>query len=117
MQPVDPKAPADKKHIYASPVGTRTFDRVEILPDAKVTVVITSPKTYTLQAVIPLQAIHLNLKPGIALRGDFGIISSDSQGTINTARTYWSNTHTGLVSDRPFESWLYPATWGSLKVE
>jgi hypothetical protein len=45
------------------------------------------------------------------------VISSDAQGTINIARTCWSNPHTNLVSDLPQESWLYPASWGEFTTE
>jgi hypothetical protein len=69
---------------------------------------------YLVEAVLPLSALGLAPQPGMGIRGDVGFISSDGQGMINTARTYWANPHTNLVNDEPMESWLYPNTWGSL---
>jgi len=46
-----------------------------------------------------------------------GFISSDAAGKRNIARTYWANPDTGLVSDEPQESWLYPKQWGTWILE
>ncbi len=69
------------------------------------------------EAAIPLTALALAPTPGLVLRGDAGIISSDAPGLINIARTYWSNKATNLVNDLPSEAWLYPETWGELRFE
>ena len=72
--------------------------------------------------------IHLTTQPpanqgksrhtaGMTIRGDVGFISSDAAGTINTARTYWSNKATNLVSDLPSEAWMNPGNWGVLRFE
>ena len=116
MKPIDPAAPADRKTTYQSPVGTRVFDRVEALAGAKA-VVKKADGRYTVEVAIPLKAIGLTLTPGLKLRGDVGFISSDAQGRVNVARTYWANPHTSLVSDLPSEAWLYPEQWGELTFE
>ncbi len=116
MQPVAPGAPPALKRAYASPVVNRDFDRVEILAAARVVVTL-GADGYRVDAAIPLTALGLVLKPGLTLRGDVGIIASDSAGTSNAARVYWSNKSTNLVSDLPSEAWLYPAAWGELLVE
>ena len=113
MRPVEPGAPKDKLVKYHSPVTDKVFDRVELLADARVAVRVHSGR-YRVEAAIPLKTLGLAPKAGLAIRGDVGVIASDSQGRINTARTYWSNPNTNLVSDLPHEAWLYPNTWGEL---
>jgi hypothetical protein len=116
MRPVDPKATADTKHRYHSPVGDRDFDRVEILAAAMVAIQ-KRDGGYRVEAAVPWSALGFTPKSGLKLAGDVGVISSDAQGTINIARTCWSNPHTNLVSDLPHEAWLYPAEWGTFTVE
>ena len=40
MRPIDPAAPKDRQVNYHSPVGDKTFDRVEVLADAQVAVAV-----------------------------------------------------------------------------
>ena len=116
MRPIDPAADKARRVRYHSPVTDKTFDRVEVLADARVKVK-THTGRYVLEAALPLKALGLEPKAGLVLRGDVGVISSDAAGKINTARTYWSNPHTNLVSDLPHEAWLYPAAWGEMEFE
>lgn len=116
MKPVDPSAPADRKRDYVSPVGTKKFDRVEVLAGARVAVN-KSAGRYVVEVAIPLRAVGLKPAPGLVLRGDMGFISADAQGQINVARTYWANPNTNLVSDMPIEAWLPVGEWGSWKFE
>ncbi|MCY3024347.1 MAG: hypothetical protein NTW87_35675 [Planctomycetota bacterium] len=116
MKPVDKGAPAEKAYEYHSPVGDRHFDRVEILAEAQVAVRVEGQK-YRVEAAVPLRAIGLKPTTGMVVRGDAGFISSDAQGTVNVARTYWSNRATNLTNDLPSEAWLYPAAWGEFKFE
>jgi hypothetical protein len=116
LAPSDKTAPAGASKSYTSPVGTKQFDRVEVIEAARVTA-ITEADRYRVEAAIPLAALGITPQAGLALRGDLGFISSDATGLINTARTYWSNPHTNLVNDEPLEAWLYPSTWGQLTFE
>ena len=116
MAPVDKSAPAGVAKAYTSPVGTKRFDRVAVLANAKVAVK-TQGDRYVVEASIPLQALGLSPKPGLKIRGDVGFISSDAAGLINTARTYWANPNTNLVNDEPLEAWLYPIEWGEFVFE
>ena len=116
MKPMDPQAPAALRLQYQSPVGSRNFDRLQLLDSATVAIKVDGPR-YRLTATVPLAAIGLTPKPGLVLRGDAGIISSDAAGLTNVARTYWSNKATNLVNDLPSEAWLYPETWGELVFE
>ncbi|HCE46956.1 MAG TPA: hypothetical protein DET40_25700 [Lentisphaeria bacterium] len=116
MAPVDKKAAPEAKKNYTSPVGTKIFDRVEAIADANVKIKAEGSR-YVVEAALPLKSIGLEPKPGMKIRGDVGFISSDANGMINTARTYWSNKHTNLVNDEPQESWLFPETWGEFSFE
>jgi hypothetical protein len=116
MAPVDPAAPAGTKKSYTSPVGTRLFDRVEILAGAQMQVKVLADR-YVVEAAIPLTLLGLAPQAGYVLRGDAGFISSDGQGMINVARTYWSNRMTNLVNDLPLEAWFTPEAWGELVFE
>lgn len=116
MKPIDPGAPAELKVQHTSPVGSRMFDRVQILEAAKIEVKVESAR-YWVKASVPLAALGLKPQAGQVLRGDAGIISSDAAGLVNMARTYWSNKATNLVNDLPQEAWLYPETWGEFVFE
>ncbi|NQT86996.1 hypothetical protein HQ560_09540 [bacterium] len=116
MRPIVPGTKTEDRVRYHSPVGDRYFDRVERLTQAQVAVK-TGMRSYCLEAAIPLKLLGLRPKKGMTLRGDMGFISSDAQGAINVARTYWSNKQTNLVSDLPHEAWLTPARWGEWKFE
>ena len=116
MKPKDATVTGTGK-TYSSPVMARNFARVEIVKSARVRVIKRGDSSYFIEASIRLKAIGLTLKPGQLLRGDVGFISSNAAGTINTARTYWSNQQTNLVNDEPSESWLYPEQWAEIKVK
>ena len=45
------------------------------------------------------------------------MLSADRGGTTTVARTYWSNSATGLVNDIPGEAELTPKLWGTLVLE
>jgi len=113
MRVADPTADKALAVEYTSPVAPKRFDRVEILAGAVVRVA-KGGKGYAVEASLPLAALGLNPAKGVRVRGDLGFISSDAAGTVNSARTYWANKDTNLVSDLPQEAWLDPAAWGVL---
>ncbi|MBN8525525.1 MAG: hypothetical protein J0M02_09330 [Planctomycetes bacterium] len=117
MRPVDPLAPKMAAVTYTSPVGPKSFDRVEPLAGASAEVQVQPGKGYVVVATLPLASLGLEAKSGLELRGDVGFILSDTAGTINAARIYWANHETNLVNDEPQEAWLRPAAWGRLKLE
>jgi hypothetical protein len=117
MRPLDPTAAKDAAVAYSSPVGTRRFDRVEPLAGANAEVQVQPGRGYTVTATLPLAALGLQAKSGLELRGDVGFILSDATGTINSARLYWANQETNLVNDEPQEAWLWPASWGTLRLQ
>jgi hypothetical protein len=116
MQPLARSAKAAEAVTYHSPVGDKTFQKVAVLADAQVSVKPAASR-YVVEAAIPWQALDMAPRNGLKLRGDCGFILSDSQGRINTARVYWANPDTNLVSDMPIEAWLAPNHWGDLSLD
>jgi len=117
MAPFAKGAAAALRREYRSPVGTKVFERVEALAAAEVAVRAGDGRC-TVEAAIPWRELGGAAPPaGTALAGDFGFISSDAAGMINTARTYWANPATNLVNDEPLEAWFSPAAWGELTFE
>ena len=66
---------------------------------------------------VPLAELGLAPTFGKVLRGDFGVIYGDAEGTTNIFRNYWSNQATGLVNDVPGEIMLTPVLWGGITLE
>ena len=99
---------------YNSPVGSVDFDMVKVLSEAEVSIV-KSVAGYTIEAAIPFDAIGMTVSDDMKITGDVGIVASDEAGTINTARIYYYNKDTGLVSDLPGEARFYPDKWGGMK--
>ena len=116
MRPVDKGAPPSAAKTYVSPVGPKHFDRVQPIANLPL-VATTTTGGYVLCAAIPWATLGVKPAPGMRLRGDVGFISSDAAGKRNIARTCWANPDTGLVSDEPQESWLYPKQWGGWILE
>lgn len=116
MRPIDGDALPSMGHTYFSPVGTKKFERVEVREDVQLNLE-RSGSMYTMRASIPWSVLGIDASPGALLAGDIGLISSDNIGSSNIARTYWSNSETGLVSDEPLEAWFKPSHWGKLRLE
>jgi hypothetical protein len=116
MMPFAKDAKRSEQQLYSSPVMSHPMAKVVILEDAIIKVQ-TQTDRYQVEAAIPLTSLGLQLNSGMTLRGDFGFISSDAAGNINTARTYWSNPQTNLVNDLPSEAWLYPNQWAPITIK
>jgi hypothetical protein len=102
--------------MLSSPVSAEPFDRVLRLKEAQVAVTRTADG-YTLEAAVPLRDLGLAPKPGMALRGDLGVIFSDPGGSRNVLRVDYANKDTAIVNDIPSEARLEPAKWGQVRVE
>jgi DNA-binding beta-propeller fold protein YncE len=102
---------------FSSPWRSERVDRVIQLKDARISTVIGSA-SYELRAVVPLSDLGLP-GPGsdTLLRGDFGVIYGDADGTVDQLRSYWSNKATGIVNDVPGEVTVTPRLWGQLHFE
>ena len=98
---------------FASPWRSEKVDDVRRLENVKVDVQVMGGG-YRVDAVVPLAELGLGGIAGKTLRGDFGVVYGDRQGTMNLARVYWSNQATGLVNDVPGETMLAPVLWGSI---
>ena len=99
---------------FASPWRSEKVDDVRKLENVTSRVQV-SEGGYQLDATIPLSELGLVALRGLTLRGDFGVIYGDRQGTVNLSRVYWSSRATGLVNDVPGEAMLSPDLWGTIK--
>ena len=89
------------------------MDSVVVLAEAKLSVKV-EDKRYVVEAAIPLAALGLKIKEGLALRGDFGATHGDKSGADTALRTHWNNQATGIVNDEVFELKMEPANWGEI---
>ncbi len=67
-------------------------------------------KSANYEISVPLSVLGLTPAPGLALRGDIGILRGN--GFQTTQRVYWSNKATGITADVPSEAELTPQLWG-----
>ena len=99
--------------VFQSPWRSEKVDVVRKLDSAKITVHRESNQ-YRVDVVVPLAELGLTGVAGKKLRGDFGVIYGDAEGTIDIFRNYWSNKSTGLVNDVPGEIMLTPNLWSEI---
>ncbi len=110
----DSKKTGTEEAQFSSPVRTVDYDTVKILSDAEVVINYTDTG-YTIEAKISWNAIgYATPSTNSVMRGDLGIITGDSEGTLNLARIYYFNKDTGLTNDIPGEASTYPGKWGGI---
>jgi hypothetical protein len=108
-----PNAKDAESVVFQSPWRSEKVDLVKRIDMAKISVTRRSNQ-YTVAASIPLTDLELQSLSGQKLRGDFGVIYGDAEGTTNIFRNYWSNQSTGLVNDVPGEIMLTPNLWSEI---
>ncbi len=96
---------------FSSPWRTIHFDKVEDVSSQ----IEFSGGEGNYEISIPLAAIGIKPTAGSKIRGDIGILRGKDNET--TARVYWSNKATGIVSDVPDEAMLNPKLWGTLEFQ
>jgi hypothetical protein len=106
FRPVAPQARKLREVVYQSPVGKLKFDEVADISDRASL----AGRGGDFEFSVPLEILGLRLGEAAELLGDFGLLRGD--GAQTTARTYWNNLDTNLVSDIPSEARLQPARWG-----
>ncbi len=114
-EPVAPGAPKEQNASFSSPWRTIPMERVRV---------VSFPLTmkpvqggYAVTAAVPLSLLGIDSLKGKVLRGDFGVLGSDSAGQECTSRNYWSNKTTNNTNDVPDEAILTPSLWSELKFE
>lgn len=105
-----PGTPKEARLTFSSPWQSLYIDKVALLPEARIAVTRTNDG-FTLEAAIPLTALHLNPAQTPSIRGDVGLVVSDQTGTRAVDRIYWSNPNTKTVADVPTEARLQPNLW------
>ena len=99
---------------FRSPWRTVWCDRAGILRSAEIAVTRGGGR-FTLEAAVPLKDVHLDPKRLRQTRGDVGRVMGDQTGTAASARVYWANKNTAILSDLPSEAALQPRLWGLLR--
>ncbi|WAC19502.1 hypothetical protein OVA24_19950 [Luteolibacter sp. SL250] len=94
---------------FSSPWRTITFDKVEDVSS----LIEFSGSGGNYEVSIPLASLGFKPSLGAKIRGDIGVLRGT--GGETTARVYWSNKATGIVSDVPDEAMLNPALWGTFE--
>jgi len=102
--------------LFSSPWRNVKVDSVAILDTARIAVS-KGPRSYCVEASIPLADLGMAPPAGTTLKADFGVIYGDPGGAIDMLRSYWSNKATGLVNDVPGETMLTPNLWGAAEFE
>jgi hypothetical protein len=108
---VVPGTSADRRVPFSSPVRTLTFDAVtDVTTDVQF-----AQNEGNFEVSIPLSVLGLEPKPGMAVKGDLGVL----RGTLGktTQRVYWSNKATAITADVPSEAELLPKLWGTFVFE
>jgi hypothetical protein len=95
---------------FSSPWRTVHLDSVE---DVSSQVQLAADKG-NFEFSIPLAVLGWKPEPGVAVRGDLGILRGNGFQTLQ--RVYWSNKATGITADVPSEAELTPQLWGKIKV-
>jgi hypothetical protein len=113
---VVPGTPRNARNSFSSPWRTVYIDRVSIIPNARIEVK-RRGNSYTLEAAVPLSAIHFDPARAKKVKGDVGRVLSDQTGTRAVGREYWSNKNTNIVSDVPSEASVHPRLWGTFVFE
>ena len=114
-EPVVPGTKKEDRVAFSSPWRTVHMDRVRVVEFPLAMKAI--PGGYAVTAAVPLKLLGLESLAGQTLRGDFGILGSDSAGRECTSRNYWSNKTTNSTNDVPDEAIMAPALWGELRFE
>ncbi len=103
--------PGTKKPVpFSSPWRTLYIDQVEDVSD-KIGFVADDSGNFEIS--VPLETLQLEVRPGLTIKGDFGILRGVDFQTIS--RTYWSNKATGITSDVPSEAEFAVPLWGEWK--
>jgi hypothetical protein len=105
--------------IFNSPTGKESFDEIKFLDN--ITLIYENiDKGFHAQAIIPLDAIRLQLKPGQKIKMDAGYIYGNAQGAgkaVRRAYLFNNSFSANVVDDIPNESRLEPKEWMEASVE
>ncbi len=88
------------------------LDRIALLDNARIALT-RRANGYALEAAIPLADLGLAADSSATLRGDLGVVFSDSIGG-RELRLYHYNKKTEMVADLTTEATLQPAEWGNI---
>ncbi len=96
---------------FSSPWRTVTIDEVRDVSDQ----VALAGVDGNFEMSVPLAVLGLKPSPGLAIRGDIGVLRGNGFQTLQ--RVYWRNKATAITSDVPSEAELTPGLWGEIRFE
>ncbi len=105
--------------VFNSPTGKESFDEIRFLDDVALTTEKTD-KGFHARVALPLDALRLELKPGLKLKMDLGYIFGNAQGVgkaVRRAYLFNNSFSANVIDDIPNESRLEPKEWGEATVE
>jgi hypothetical protein len=113
-QPNAPGAKPDEHWESHTGVFHAGFDRVVQAREVQIAVADTK-EGYCLEAAIPLKTLGLEIRHDLALKMDWGILTSGPNGFEVLQRRYWANPLTAIISDEAAEAMLHPDLWGLVR--
>ena len=105
--------------VFNSPTGKETFDEIVFLEQIEM-VYEKTDFGFHARALLPLEALRLELKPGQKLKMDLGYIFGNAQGmgkAVRRAYIFNNSFSANVVDDIPNEARLEPKEWGEATVE
>lgn len=113
-RPVAAESEPEKAMEFSSPVRTIRMQSVGVVDGATIRWKKTE-SGFVCEARVPFETLGLDVHlPGMILRGDLGILSSNPGGVLTDRRCYLFNRRSNVVADTPSEAELLPAHWGRL---
>jgi hypothetical protein len=113
-RPIAPDADPDSAWSTSTPAGgTTSFDEVSMLSGVRMARS-GGDNSYTLEAAVPLRLLGIRPEPGMMLKMDWGVISTD-HGARNVGRNYWADRTAVGSTDEPTEARFMPALWGHVR--
>ena len=119
-EPVTTGPRPETKWRASSPVGQVEFDIVRKIENFQLAaaniwadpVAKTGLRGYMVEARIPLADLGLQVRHGLRLKMDWGVLEADADGGMTVRRVYWANRQNMTVADIPSEARLEPDMWG-----
>lgn len=106
-----PDADPDFRVEFKSPVRSVWMDFVSQMDGIEI-VFGTVEGGYSCVAKVPFDQIGIKYVPGLKMRFDLGVLSSNDGGILTERRAYLFNQKANVVMDVPTEAELTPAEWG-----
>jgi hypothetical protein len=121
---VNPKASADERVLFTSPVRKMKVDRVVRLPDKSFQIAFKGGEgakkgerpAWTAEVFLPWETIGITPSERLEFRADFGVLCPDSGGIQSDRQYFWAESANTEVTDVPHEATIHPGQWGTVRL-